>query len=484
MPEITVYKIAGVFETGGVTKGANQFGAEMGRVKKFVNETKREMKGLYELAPIRKTNYSATEQAVRDEMAARIKAMRQSAFSENVNAEVNNRLFGGAEAVSAASAAGQQVGGGFLDGLNSIMGRGSDAAKWVKLLKGGGALFAAGKGASIFADMGAEVKTLAEAFGRGELSAGELGLKLAESVPILGKLVKGAVDFAAALSGVSAAEARRAEDRRKQLEANQKFESASGAGSQALAGHVTALENMNATNPLTRSQLEAARIRKEAADQARELEHQATLQGSYELSDQGQAVMAAGEARARKVIQEGVREYDAEMKKARDDHNKEVEQRMRERRSEEAQGIDENIRKETKAQEDIAARMKTRRDEEQAGIKANADLAQSIVEKTMTKQERFQKELAEINRLTSIGALTDEQGAKAAGRLAGEFGGGGANRELEGRQFRFASEIGPDSGIKDLTAQQLQALLKSNGLQQQLVDLVKDQKPGEVVSMN
>lgn len=90
-------------------------------------------------------------------------------------------------------------GGGFFSSAKSAFGEESLLGNTLKMARGAGAVAAVGMGASMFANVAAEAKRLNDELLAGSMTADQVALELAKSVPIFGNLVKGAEDLASVL---------------------------------------------------------------------------------------------------------------------------------------------------------------------------------------------------------------------------------------------------------------------------------------------
>jgi hypothetical protein len=173
-----------------------------------VNAGQRSMR-LYYQTQSRSAARGFIEQQTRDEMAARIRAMRAESMRAKVGAEVSQRLFGGPVAVDAAEKSGEDLAGhqgkGFLKELQMQFGRSSSFAKTMKLMAGTGPIYAIHLATKMFAEMAEGAAHAADQFRAGKLTTGELADNLAGSVPLIGEIWKGGRAIREAFTGEQAA---------------------------------------------------------------------------------------------------------------------------------------------------------------------------------------------------------------------------------------------------------------------------------------
>lgn len=175
--------------------------------------------GPIKLEPL-KVNRSAIEQQVRDEMAARIHAMRGEAAKANIADEVNRRLFGGTAkrgtsvagvasgAGAEGKAAGQAYAGSFFDELNGMAGKRSILGKSMKLLMGGGVIGALGMASGEFNALTQVAEKFAMSLNKGPEAARAATAELLLSIPVVGRLAEGFDRIGGLISGDTAYVAR------------------------------------------------------------------------------------------------------------------------------------------------------------------------------------------------------------------------------------------------------------------------------------
>lgn len=206
-----------------LTANASQFSATMKASRKDIDQVnaavergQRSMKAFYETQN-RATSRGFVEQKTRDEMAARIKAMRAATLNDKVAAEVNQRLFGGTPAVAKAAEDAGKIASkhftaaiapsskGFLDNMKGMFGEESKWGKVFKLFAGTGAVAGLSMAANQFNELTIKAEAFALALHRADGSASELAADLLTSIPIVGKLGEGLARVWSIMSGEAAA---------------------------------------------------------------------------------------------------------------------------------------------------------------------------------------------------------------------------------------------------------------------------------------
>lgn len=184
-----------------------------------------------------RANRGYVEQQTRDEMAARIKAMRAESLRSRIAEEVNTRLYGTPAQAAAAATRSAEAGvkaqavvlsraasynmrairdmaaggirgragqvaddGSWIRQLKRQFGEESDFGNLMKMIRGAGPVAGIGVGVSMLGHTMSNAALAAKDFAEGATDGWTAVLRMGEGVPVLGSLVKGFHDAASAIA--------------------------------------------------------------------------------------------------------------------------------------------------------------------------------------------------------------------------------------------------------------------------------------------
>lgn len=394
----------------------------------------RSMRAFYQ-TQARQANRTGFEQATRDRMASLIKAKRAAELEARVDEAAFGRLLGGrAVWENAGKEAGDATAKGWMDQLKSQLGKRSFVGQLGSLLKGGGAIAGASVIAGVFGHAAAEAKLLADEIGYASIKGADLVDRGLAAIPVWGKVYRGFTDLGEVLDGSAMAAGRL----RAQLEAvaalreqikqvgdatKQAFDPIIDAGRAAGRSGPELMRTMadiqfersgetieamrrpiaEASAKLVSAPLspqERAELRAEITAMKREMEN-----ADFARRDKFNADMIKAsqvEVKARHDAEQKVLDED---KKAMD----ETERRMKERRKDELDHVDD-VRKNRKDMlGDEEKRMKERRREEEKRVEKSLDEVKQIKESIMTPAQKIDQERERIERLQRLGMISDAE---------------------------------------------------------------------------
>lgn len=445
MAEVGSIVVNARMQTAEFSRGSKKVREEMAAIQRQIETGQRSLRVFYQ-TQARAAERGFVEQQVRDEMAARIKAMRAAVLDKSIQEEASRRLFGAIpveEAAKEGSKAGEAAGEGFLNSLKRTLGGRSTTKDVIEIFRGAGPIAAVALGARAIREVAEGAEKIRATIADASKTWGDVFDTSLKSLPIISDLYQG---FLALNPEVR----KRAQEEQRTLFIMQ----------QQLA---VALRQRNAMRDLRSFINETGRIRDEfedeivldraaPADRAKVAIDNRFFADLRALQQERERLLESARPEDRQRVEEQISNRFAELaRQHRERLNIETENQMRLARQEELEHI-ERVRGERL--KTVEQEMKSRRQEEHRRIENTKREADAIKRTLMSPAEILREELARIERLESLGFLTEDEAGRAKRKALRDSREDDEQPEGRERRFTFRTPlVARDPSIDELRKQ-------------------------------